>query len=110
MAAKEKKSIKSEKKIKESFLNSFDLDNYLPQKFQRLVLLLIVLLIFVIFYSPLYFGGKTFQSGDIVTSQTVMTYLSNHSGYYTLWNPNIFCGMPAYALATGYKWFTLIFV
>lgn len=110
MAAKEKKSIKSEKKIKESFLNSFDLDNYLPQKFQTLVLLLIVLLIFVIFYSPLYFGGKTFQSGDIVTSQTVMTYLSNHSGYYTLWNPNIFCGMPAYALATGYKWFNLIFV
>lgn len=110
MAAKEKKSIKSEKKIKESFLNSFDLDNYIPQKFQTLVLLLIVLLIFVIFYSPLYFGGKTFQSGDIVTSQTVMTYLSNHSGYYTLWNPNIFCGMPAYALATGYKWFNLIFV
>lgn len=110
MTAKEKKSIKSEKKIKESFLNSFDLDNYIPQKFQTLVLLLIVLLIFVIFYSPLYFGGKTFQSGDIVTSQTVMTYLSNHSGYYTLWNPNIFCGMPAYALATGYKWFNLIFV
>lgn len=110
MTAKEKKSIKSEKKIKESFLNSFDLDNYIPQKFQTLVLLLIVLLIFVIFYSPLYFGGKTFQSGDIITSESSKTYVENHEGGYTLWNPYIFTGMPAYALATGYKWFNIIYV
>lgn len=110
MTAKEKKSIKSEKKIKESFLNSFDLDNYIPQKFQTLVLLLIVLLIFVIFYSPLYFGGKTFQSGDIITSESSKTYVEIHEGGYTLWNPYIFTGMPAYALATGYKWFNIIYV
>lgn len=110
MAVKEKKNVKSEKKIKESFLNSFNLDNYVPQKFQTLVLLLIVLLIFVLFYSPLYFGGKTFQSGDIITSESSKTYVENHEGGYTLWNPYIFTGMPAYALATGYKWFNIIYV
>jgi hypothetical protein len=67
-------------------------------------------LIFVIFYSPLYFGGKTFQSGDIITSESSKTYVEIHEGGYTLWNPYIFTGMPAYALATGYKWFNIIYV
>ncbi|MBK7230076.1 MAG: hypothetical protein IPH97_14670 [Ignavibacteriales bacterium] len=62
------------------------------------------------FYSPLYFGGKTFQSGDIITSQSSKTYLENHKDGYTLWNPYIFTGMPAYAIATGYKWFNIVYV
>ena len=110
MAAKEKKVIRTEKKSKETFLSSFSLDKFIPVKFQTLSLLLIILLIFLFFYSPLYFGGKTFQSGDILTSNSVKTYLENHEGGYTLWNPNVFCGMPAYAMATGYKWFNMIYV
>jgi len=51
----------------------------------------------------------TFQSGDIVTSNSARTYVENHSGDYTLWNPYVFGGMPAYALAVGYKWFNLIY-
>jgi hypothetical protein len=110
MAAKEKKVIRTEKKSKETFLTSFSLDKFIPVKFQTLTLLLIILLIFLFFYSPLYFGGKTFQSGDIITSQSSKTYVENHQGGYTLWNPYIFTGMPAYAMATGYKWFNMIYV
>ena len=58
----------------------------------------------------MYFGGKTFQSGDIITSQSAKTYVENHEGGYTLWNPYVFNGMPAYAIAVGYKWFNLIYV
>lgn len=108
--AKEKKTIKSVKKNQETFFNSFSLDKIIPAKFQTLSLLLLILLVFLLFYSPLYFGGKTFQSGDIITSQSSKTYVENHQGGYTLWNPYIFTGMPAYAMATGYKWFNIIYV
>ncbi len=108
--AKEKKTIKSVKKNQETFLNSFSLDKIIPAKFQTLALLLLILLVFLLFYSPLYFGGKTFQSGDIITSQSSKTYLENHKDGYTLWNPYIFTGMPAYAIATGYKWFNIVYV
>jgi hypothetical protein len=86
------------------------LDKIIPVKFQTLSLLLVILVIFLLFYSPIYFGGKTFQSGDIITSEASKTYVENHEGGYTLWNPYIFTGMPAYALATGYKWFNAIYV
>lgn len=110
MAAKEKKVIRTEKKTKETFHSAFSLDKFIPVKFQTLALLIVTLLLFLLFYSPLYFGGKTFQSGDILTSQSTKTYIENHEGGYTLWNPYIFTGMPAYAIATGYKWFNLIYV
>lgn len=110
MAAKEKKITRIEKKTKETFLSGFSLDKFIPVKFQTLALLLIILLIFLLFYSPLYFGGKTFQSGDILTSQSSKTYVENHQGGYTLWNPYIFTGIPAYAISTGYKWFNIIYV
>lgn len=110
MAAKEKKTAKTNKKSNDTFLSNFSLDKIIPNKFQTLFLLLIILVIFLLFYSPLYFGGKTFQSGDIITAESSKTYVENHQGGYTLWNPYIFTGMPAYALATGYKWFNLIYV
>jgi hypothetical protein len=108
--AKEKKVVKPKKDSKESFLYSFSLDKIIPIKYQTLSLLLIILLVFLLFYSPLYFGGKTFQSGDIITSVSLRTYVDNHQDGYTLWNPYIFTGMPAYALAVGYKWFNLVYV
>jgi len=108
--AKAKKIVKTKKENQETFFNSFSIDKIIPVKFQTLAFLLVILLVFLIFYAPLYFSGKTFQSGDILTSLSVVPYIENHQGGYTLWNPNIFCGMPAYAMATGYKWFNLIYV
>ena len=110
MAAKEKKNIRMEKKSKETFLSGFSLDKIIPIKYQTFSLLLVILLIFLLFYSPIYFGGKTFQSGDIITAESSKTYLENHQGGYTLWNPYVFTGMPAYALAIGYKWFNVVSV
>ena len=75
MAAKEKKTTRTEKKSKETFLTGFSLDKIIPIKYQTLSFLLVILLIFLLFYSPIYFGGKTFQSGDIITSRKRKTYL-----------------------------------
>ncbi len=110
MASKSKKTEKILGKQKETFLNSFSLDKYIPSKFQIPLLLIVIILLFLLFYSPLYFGGKTFQSGDIITSKSSNTYVEQHGEGYTLWNPYIFGGMPAYAIAVGFKWFNLVYV
>ncbi|MCH8032875.1 MAG: YfhO family protein [Bacteroidetes bacterium] len=110
MAVKQKKTSKKTKLKKKSALATFSFDKLVPSKYQLIILAALILLVFLIFYSPLYFGGKTFQSGDIITSQSAKTYLENHEDGYTLWNPYVFNGMPAYAIAVGYKWFNLIYV
>lgn len=109
-AKKTHKSIKTSKEEKPTFFSSFSLSKYVPEKFHIPIFVLVILALFLFFFSPLYFGGKTFQSGDIITSSSSKTYVENHTGEYTLWNPYVFGGMPAYALAVGYKWFNLIYV
>jgi len=104
------KSLKAEKTKKDTFLSSFSLSKYIPEKYHILVFALVILVLFLFFFAPLYFGGMTFQSGDIITSMSAKTYLENHTGEYTLWNPYVFGGMPAYAIAAGYKWFNLIWI
>jgi hypothetical protein len=105
-----KKTAKKSVSEKPTFLSDFSIDKYIPEKYQTVFYLLVILLLFLFFFAPLYFGGMTFQSGDIVTSKSVKTYVENHEGGYTLWNPYVFGGMPAYALAVGYKWFNLIWI
>jgi hypothetical protein len=60
--------------------------------------------------NPLYFGGKTLQSGDIIATKAMNSYLEIEREGYTLWNPLIFTGMPAYTIAVDFKWFNLIYV
>jgi hypothetical protein len=109
-AKKTTKTIKSTKEEKPTFFSTFSLSRYIPEKYHIAIFALVILALFLFFFSPLYFGGKTFQSGDIITSMSAKTYLENHSGEYTLWNPYVFGGMPAYAISVGYKWFNLIYV
>lgn len=97
-------------KIKENFFNSFNIDELLPRRFHIPAVILVILILFLIFLNPLYFGNKTFQSGDIISSEAMRPYVENHKGGYTLWNPYIFCGMPAYATMVETKWFNLIAV
>ncbi|MDH3268866.1 MAG: YfhO family protein [Ignavibacteria bacterium] len=104
------KSIKSSKEGKATFFSTFNLSKYIPEKFHIPVFIIVILALFLFFFSPLYFGDMTFQSGDIITSQSSRTYVENHTGDYTLWNPYVFGGMPAYALAVGSKWFNLVYV
>ncbi len=108
-----KKIKKTPRKIvseKPTFLSGFSIDKYIPEKYQTVFYLVVILLLFLFFFSPLYFGGMTFQSGDIVTRKSIDTYLEKERDGFTLWNPYIFGGMPAYAIAHGYKWFNLIWI
>ncbi|RKZ00024.1 MAG: hypothetical protein DRQ13_01215 [Ignavibacteriae bacterium] len=109
-AKKIKKTATKSVSQKPTFLSGFSIDKYIPEKYQILFYLVVILLLFLFFFSPLYFGGMTFQSGDIVTSKSVVTYLEKERDGFTLWNPYVFGGMPAYAIAVGYKWFNLIWV
>jgi len=108
--AKTKKSSRTQKKESNSFFSKFNLEEILPQKYHVLAVILVIIILFLIFLNPLFFGDKTFQSGDIISSHSFANYIKDHKGGYTLWNPLIFCGMPAYAIGTGYKWFNLIWV
>ena len=107
--SKTKKNISSPK-TQETFWSKFNLEEFLPNKYHIMAVILIIIILFLIFLNPLYFGNKTFQSGDIISSLAMQPYVENHTNGYTLWNPLIFCGMPAYAIGVGYKWFNLIYV
>ena len=107
--SKTKKTSK-QKKTEETFFSKFNFEELLPHKYHALAVILLITILFLIFLNPLYFGDKTFQSGDILSSHSFTNYFKYHKGGYTLWNPLLFCGMPAYAIGTGYKWFNLIWV
>jgi len=106
--AKTKKTLGINNKKSNNFLANFDLEKYLPQKYHPLAVFLIIFILFLIFLNPIYFGNKTFQSGDITSSASFKTYLTQDREGFTLWNPLIFTGMPAYAIGTGAPWFNLI--
>ena len=82
----------------------------IPRKYQTLIALAVVLIVFMVYYAPMYFGNETFSSGDIVTAKSARTYIDNEHEEFTLWYPYIFGGMPGYALTVGYKWFNLMYV
>ncbi len=90
--------------------NSFDINKIIPEKYQTIAAFSVILIIFLIYFSPMYFGGKTFESGDIITAHSSKTFVNEEHTGYTLWDPYIFCGMPAYVIAVGYKWFNMIYV
>jgi len=109
-AKKIKKTAKKSVSEKPTFLSGFSIDKYIPEKYKTVFYLVVILLLFLFFFSPLYFGGMTFQSGDILTRKSMDSYLEKERAGYTLWNSYIFGGMPAYALAVGYKWFNVIWI
>lgn len=98
------------RQAKDGALSKFNLDKIIPERYQTPVLLGLIFLLFLIYFSPMYFGGKTFQSGDIITSKSLGSAITADKEGYTLWNPYIFCGMPAYGIGVGFKWFNLIYV
>src|SRR5690554_6882554 len=106
--AKKRKAASPTKSEQPTFFSDFSLEKFIPSKFQIPFFILAILILFLIFLSPLYFGGKTFFSGDIVSTETVIPYLEKERDDYTLWNPYVFGGMPAYAIAVGPKWFNAI--
>ena len=108
--AKSKKTVQSKKTKPEGFFSGFNIEEFLPRRYHVLAVILVIIILFLVFLYPLYFGNKTFQSGDIISSKSMQPYVENHGAGYTLWNPYIFCGMPAYALGVAFKWFNFIAV
>ena len=108
--AKKKKEIKVNNPPQNNFLSKFNLEEFIPRKHHVWIVMILIVLAFLIFLNPLYFGNKTFQSGDIISFQAMRPYIDNHGDGYTLWNSLIFCGMPAYAIGVSFKWFNLIAV
>lgn len=94
----------------DSFLSNFSFNDLLPEKYHIPVILGILVILFLIFLKPMFFDGKTFESGDIMASESAQPYLQKDRDGFTLWNPHIFCGMPAYSLAVGFTWFNVIYV
>ena len=101
--AKTIKNIKHKKGGDETFLSKFSIEDRLPQKYHTLTGILLIALVFLIFFSPMYFGGKTFQSGDILTSYSFKNYVKQESEH--LWNPYIFCGMPSAMSFGPSRWY-----
>ncbi|HED06813.1 MAG TPA: hypothetical protein ENI57_01710, partial [Ignavibacteria bacterium] len=85
--SKTKKLKKDKQKTQPNFINSFNIEEFIPKKYHVLTVILIIIILFLIFFNPLYFGGKTFQTGDIIASKSLHTYVENHTGGFTLWNP-----------------------
>lgn len=108
--AKTKKNVVTNSSPKDNFLTKFSLNNFIPAKYHILAAALIVIVLFLIFLNPMYFGGKTFQSGDIIASESAKPYLLKYHEEFSLWNPHIFCGMPAYSIGTEKTWFNLIYM
>lgn len=107
---KQKKTTKESKSQSESFFSKFNFNELVPQKHHPWIVILVILILFLIFLNPLYFGNKTFQSGDIITMESMKNYIAKDRVGFSLWNPYVFCGMPAYALGTEKTWFNLIYM
>lgn len=104
------KSKPSSKNTQKGFLGNFDINKVIPEKYHIPVVILILMVFYMAFLNPLFFGGKSFQSGDIIAAESSQPYLMKDREGFTLWNPHVFCGMPAYSIAVGYTWFNLIYV
>lgn len=94
----------------DGFLASFDIEAYLPERYHLPIVLGFITVLFLMFLNPLFFGGMSFESGDIIAAESSKPYLNKIRDGFSLWNPHIFCGMPAYSIGIDFTWFNLIYV
>lgn len=85
----------------------FSFDKIIPQKYQTPVLLLLLFIIIILFFSPIFFSGKTVASGDLIQVKSLREYALKERDGFSLWNPYIFCGMPAVVTSASPRWFDL---
>ncbi|MCX6138247.1 MAG: YfhO family protein, partial [Ignavibacteriales bacterium] len=74
----------------------------IPVRYQHAAAILVILVALVLFFREIVFDGKVFAEADTIASQSFKTYVQDakDQGIFPLWNPYIFCGMPAYASLT----------
>lgn len=107
--SKTKRTIGTTKIESGSGLSTFHLENLISPKYLTLGALLFIAGLFLVFYAPILFEGKSFHSGDIITGKAIQKLKEVTGGKGMLWNPYIFCGLPSQFGGVGYdRWFDLI--
>jgi hypothetical protein len=101
--SKIQKTIRTKKKEPESGLGKFHIDNFIPSKYQTTFAFLLIAVLFIIFYAPIFFGGKTVVSGDIINGMSYKNFYAKAKLF--LWDPYVFCGMPAFGKIGWYDVF-----
>jgi hypothetical protein len=74
----------------------------IPERYQHVVALALLLLSIIVFFWPVIFQGKTYYDVDVIATRSFDTFLDDakREGIFPLWNPYIFCGMPSYGSLT----------
>jgi hypothetical protein len=85
----------------------FSFSKMIPEKFQTPALLILLVLLILIFFSPITFGDKTTSSGDLMQVKSLREYVTKDRDNVSLWNPYIFCGMPAVATSMSLRYFDI---
>ena len=87
---------KIEKRRKSTSAKETDL---IPERYQHLAAVLVLLASLVIFFHEFVFDGKVFNAVDTIAAKSFQTLVEDArlQGTAPLWNPYIFCGMPAVA-------------
>jgi hypothetical protein len=106
--AKQKRTTvtRQKKQAPERGLSKFNLDKIIPPKYHTFAAIAVIVVLFLIFFAPMYFGGKSFQSGDIVTSMSYSTFVETYDS--PLWNPLIFGGFPSAATISSSRWYDFV--
>jgi len=95
------------KQTRKSSEIGFSFDKIIPEKYQTLFFLSVIFVLIIIFFSPVVFGGKTIASADFLQGKSLREYATKERDGLSLWNPHIFCGMPAVVTALSPRWFDL---
>lgn len=85
----------------------FSIENLIPEKYHTPLLLIIILLLLFLFFSPVMFGDKTTYSGDLIQGKSLRQYALKDREGVSLWNPYIFCGMPAVVTSMSPRYYDL---
>ena len=96
---------KQQKKQSKSNEMGFSFGKIIPEKYQSAVLLILIILLILVFFSPITLGDKTTASGDLIQVKSLREYATKDRAGFSLWNPYIFCGMPAVATSMSLRWF-----
>ncbi|MEJ5351536.1 MAG: YfhO family protein [Melioribacteraceae bacterium] len=102
--SKQKKGTLAQSQKKEL---GFSIENLIPEKYHTPLLLVIILLLLFIFFSPVMFGDKTTYSGDLIQGKSLRQYALKEREGVSLWNPYIFCGMPAVVTSMSPRYYDL---
>lgn len=104
--AKKKKIQKTQKK---QYNDLTKLDSLIPQKYAHWAAILVIILSFVVYFNQLFFNDKDFLATDYIAAISYQPFIekAEEQGFFPLWTPYLFSGLPSYAsmIVSGDRWF-----